>query len=167
MMEIVMFTRNCRIRVLPYMHNILFPNNGFRTCRLVRIRIEADCFKANPRIDISKTCVILSEVRRHVGFDMDLGTGTSGYRPIDGRHYNFRLRLSSWRGEDGCNPVHSRVWLGRLFRGGWLGGICASYIYATYTCLDMHGLVARLLALPIKRGGQRVGVLATSSSSPV
>jgi hypothetical protein len=41
----------------------------------VGIRIEGDGFKANLQINFSKSGVIPLEERRHLGFDVDLGTG--------------------------------------------------------------------------------------------
>ena len=46
MRELVMYWRRCGIRNLPYLDDLFFPKKGSRACRLVRIRIEGDCFKA-------------------------------------------------------------------------------------------------------------------------
>ena len=40
-------------------------------------------------------------------------------------------------------------------------------VYATHLCLDMHVVIARLLSLSLRGGGQRVVTLATCASSRV
>jgi hypothetical protein len=39
------------------------------------MRIEGDCFKMSLHINFPKCGVIPIEERRHIGFDVDLGTG--------------------------------------------------------------------------------------------
>jgi hypothetical protein len=73
--EIVMFWRRCGIRVLPYLEDLFFPKRGVRACRLVRIRIEGECFKAGFQIHFPKCGLKPMEERKHLGFDVDLGAG--------------------------------------------------------------------------------------------
>ena len=73
--EIVTFWRRCGIKALPCTYDPFFPKKGFRACRLVGIRIQGDCFKKSLQLNFPKSGMIPLEERRHLGFEVEIGTG--------------------------------------------------------------------------------------------
>ena len=75
MRELVMFWRRSGIRVLPYLDDFLFLEQGEQACLQMSRRVESDFFAAGLQINKEKCCRTPSQQIRHLGFDVDLAAG--------------------------------------------------------------------------------------------